>query len=97
MNMITSFFKPKRDRAAAADKENTTAKEGAGQNKKLKTTTNLVKQPKQDDTPEASALISYLHDESSSAEASSTWKSALDKHFSSSSFRRLASFVETER
>jgi hypothetical protein len=55
-------------------------------------------------TPEASMLISYLSDPSNSsrnddntADSVPTWKSALGKHFSSPSFKRLAAFVDTER
>ena len=94
--MITSFFKPKRERASTAGKEND-GKEVSGQNKKQKKESpKLVKKSTQD-SPEAIALMAYLNDMSSNDSSAPTWQSALDKHFSSSSFKRLASFVETER
>ena len=83
--MITSFFKPKRDRASGKENAETTQQ----QPKKLKTET-------KEKSTEAAALVSYLDDDSNDASAE-TWKSALDKHFSSSSFKRLSSFVEAER
>ena len=105
--MITSFFKSKRDRTtiAAAGKEN-----GA---KKQKTTTtpasSINEKPKNSLSFEASELIGRLEDPCSAGKSDTTitdnavgkalptWRSALDKHFSSASFRRLASFVDAER
>ena len=94
--MITSFFKPKRDRASAAGKEND-GKEVSGQNKKQKKEPPKAAKKIVQDSPEAKALISYLNDTSSTDSSTPTWQSALDKHFSSSSFKRLASFVDKER
>jgi len=82
--MITSFFKPKRDRASGKENAETTQKP-----KKVKTET-------KEESTEAAGLVSYLDDDSNDA-SEETWKSALDKHFSSSSFKRLSSFVEAER
>jgi len=95
--MITSFFKPKRGRAAAPNggKENA-GKEEIQEHKKQK------KETPQDSPETTKALISYLNnndgsDDSSKETTLPTWKSALDKHFSSFSFRRLASFIDAER
>ncbi len=90
--MITSFFKPKRDRAAGKENSETAAPSQPA--KKLKTEA----KPKKEKSSEATKLISYLDDNVNSNDASAeTWKSALDKHFSSASFQRLSSFVDAER
>lgn len=115
--MITSFFKPKRTRAAVADEENGANAKGKAdvQTKKQKTTTNnnnaddnektKIKTTKDDaSSPDTTTevLISHLSDPSNSNgddddDVAPTWTSALDKHFSSPSFKRLAAFVDTER
>jgi hypothetical protein len=115
--MITSFFKPKRTRAAVADEENGANAKGKAdvQTKKQKTTTNnnnaddnektKIKTTKDDaSSPDTTTevLISHLSDPSNSNgddddDVAPTWRSALDKHFSSPSFKRLAAFVDTER
>jgi hypothetical protein len=65
--------------------------------KKPKTDTRLL-------TPEALLLISYLKEEGDEnvgdddgQPARSAWRTALDRHFSTPSFARLASFVESQR
>ena len=45
-------------------------------------------------SPEVQALLSHLHHEASD---DGTWRAALDKHFSSPAFARLAQFVAQER
>ena len=110
--MITSFFKPKRGRAAAttAGKENTGKDEIQQQQQQQQQQQHQNKKQKKEtpqDVPETTkSLISYLNDNGTSDDSSTetttattlpTWKSALDKHFSSPSFRRLASFVDAER
>jgi hypothetical protein len=98
--MISSFFKPKRDRAnnsttASTDKNNDGSKKNNNENKKQKTNHN-----KNNQSDETSKLISYLDDPTTATNHSPTsqsWKGALDKHLSSPSFGRLASFVESER
>ena len=104
--MITSFFKPKRDRKESGssrvndnNKHNDGKENGKNdntENKKRKTTHDTTKSQY---SPETLALVSHLKDPSSdqSSGAVVSWKTALDKHFSTPSFRRLASFVDTER
>lgn len=101
-NMISSFFKPKpkRDRANNSTTTNTDknydgSKNNNNENKRLKTNHN-----KKNQSDETSKLISYLDDPTTTTNHSpnsQSWKGALDKHLSSSSFGRLASFVESER
>ena len=82
--MITSFFKPKRDRA---DNNN------SNESKKQKTShsKNSCK------SVEVSNLISSLKNSDHNSPNAVSWKAALDKHLSSAAFRRLASFVDSER
>eukprot|EP00536_Pseudo-nitzschia_multiseries_P000676 jgi/Psemu1/294134/fgenesh1_pm.8_\ len=105
--MITSFFKPKRDRAAAGkenDGKKTTAIATTTEPKKRKTTHEATATTKATTTiaitAEASELIRHLHTTTTTTADSvtvSSWKVALGKHFASPSFGRLASFVDRER
>mmetsp|Transcript_573 Transcript_573/g.1334 ORF Transcript_573/g.1334 Transcript_573/m.1334 type:complete len:308 (-) Transcript_573:37-960(-) len=91
--MISSFFKPKRARGSA--KEN----DSDGQETKIENKRQKITRGKNTVSPETSMLISHLNDIPSDDLPSSSpcWRTALDKHFSSPSFGRLASFVDTER
>jgi uracil-DNA glycosylase len=95
--MITSFFKPKRSRA-----EDSNADKQQRDDKKIKSTAhppatngaNVTPNEKKGSilAPQVMQLISYL-DQSSE----NSWRHALDHHFSSPSFARLAAFVESQR
>lgn len=110
--MITSFFKSKRTRQDAETDENEHDKnhqdgaagsgtkdisnsEAAANKKRIKTIGNI--------SPEAMQLISCLNDDRDEIEgggdgrARSFWRGALDRHFSTPSFARLASFVDSQR
>mmetsp|Transcript_38726 Transcript_38726/g.39103 ORF Transcript_38726/g.39103 Transcript_38726/m.39103 type:complete len:308 (-) Transcript_38726:2002-2925(-) len=87
--MITSFFKPKRDRASADGNDIGINKKNDTKNKKQKSS-----HCKTNKSKEISRLITHLNDSSPNF---ISWKVSLDKHFSSPSFGRLASFVESER
>lgn len=91
--MISSFFKPKRNRAA--DKDSTDGEKNKDiENKKQKTNNHVQKNK----SLEISTMISHLNDpDTDHSPDSPSWRVALDKHFSSPSFGRLACFVESER
>jgi hypothetical protein len=102
--MITSFFAPKdrsTDKEASGDPENSknlkrgqTGEEDtsndADSNKKRK----MISSEPKAVSPEVTELLSHLHDSESSDK---TWSKVLARHFSSSSFERLAKFVASER
>jgi len=90
--MITSFFKPKRDRASVDYNDNGINKKNNTENKKQKSSHCKINKSK-----ETSTLITHLDDSTNHSPNSISWKISLDKHFSSPSFGRLASFVESER
>jgi hypothetical protein len=106
--MISSFFAPKNPRKVKRvqegvpmmapssssmlkrERENDDDAQDASKKSKEAPKTSASKSS----TPEVEALLSHLHCEPSD---DGTWSQALDKHFSSPAFARLAQFVAQER
>ena len=94
--MITSYFKPKRERdnnANSTDDSN----EVRNENTNIETKKHKTSHFKNEKSNETSRLLSNLKGSTNHSPTSVSWKTALDKHFSSLSFGRLAAFVERER
>ena len=95
--MITSFFAPKSKRAAGrrSSSEESDASEVANNdsNKRRKVSCPTAL-PSKDLSTEVEELLSYLTDP---VDSTQTWRHALIRHTSSSSFENLAKFVASER
>jgi hypothetical protein len=100
--MITSFFKPKNNKAdrspensapnAATSKRDREEELKGAQQKKPKAEVSSLPGSSDDKSlnPEVKQLLSHLHSDSG-------WRTSMDKYLSGSSFKRLAAFVEKER
>ena len=99
--MITSFFAPKKKSGGGGSKrprKDESGDDDAVTKKRVITPANSTVSSssisKSKLTDEASTLLSYLHSHDS---ANTTWRGVLEKHFTTSNFTSLATFIEKER
>lgn len=100
--MITSFFKPKtrssRSKDPSSVEEPSAKRAREDEEPKQDDAVETVKRPKQPTLPtgsEVEELLSYIND--SDTTASTSWKKAMKRQFSSAAFGSLARFVARER
>lgn len=98
--MITSFFAPKKKSGGGGSKrprKDESGDDDAVTKKRVITPANSTVSSssisKSKLTDETSTLLSYLH----SHDGANTWRGVLEKHFTTSNFTSLATFIEKER
>ena len=99
--MITSFFAPKKKSGGGGSKrprKDESGDDDAVTKKRVITPANSTVSSssisKSKLTDETSTLLSYLHSHDC---ANTTWRGVLEKHFTTSNFTSLATFIEKER
>lgn len=105
--MITSFFKPKSGKKVTPEPSDTTDASSDSRSKKrtledgASNSTSRDKRSKTNDDAAVRELISYLNppkgQQDTVLKPEIAWTEALDKHFASPSFARLANFVAAQR